>query len=82
MLQWCHPWVHCCICLQLHSSFGRSLFENEQPHLSSSEGPEPAPLYDEVGAGLVNKLELNKNLSYELGARPVAALEMKRESLI
>ena len=22
VLQWCHPWVPCCLCLQLHPSFG------------------------------------------------------------
>ena len=27
VLQWCHPWVSCCLCLQLHSLFGGSLFE-------------------------------------------------------
>ena len=32
-----------------------------QPHPSSSEGPQPAPVYDEVGAG---KLELKENVAY------------------
>ena len=42
-----------------------------QPHPSPSEGPQPTPLYDEVGAG---KLELKENVSYG----PVDTLEMKR----
>ena len=44
---------------------------SEQPHPSSSEGPQPAPLYDEVGAG---KLEVKGNVAYG----PVETLEMKR----
>ena len=27
VLQWCHTWVPCCLCLQLHSSFGGYQFE-------------------------------------------------------
>ena len=32
-----------------------------QPHLSPSEGPLPAPVYDEVGT---DKLELKENVAY------------------
>ena len=42
-----------------------------QPHPSSSEGPQPTPLYDEVGVG---KLKLKENVAYG----PVETLEMKR----
>ena len=41
------------------------------PHPSTSEGLQPAPLYDEVGAG---KLEVKKNVAYG----PVDTLEMKQ----
>ena len=42
-----------------------------QPHPSSSEGPHPVPVYDEVGAG---KLEVKENVAYG----PVDRLEMKQ----
>ena len=42
-----------------------------QPHPSSSEGPQCAPLYDEVVAG---KLEVKENVAYG----PVDTLEMKQ----
>ena len=42
-----------------------------QPHLTPSEDPQPAAVYDEVGAG---KLELKENVAYG----PVDALEMKQ----
>ena len=42
-----------------------------QPHPSSSEGPQHAPLYDEVVAG---KLEVKQNVAYG----PVETLEMKQ----
>ena len=42
-----------------------------QQHLPPSEGPQPVPVYDEVGAG---KLELKENLAYG----PVDTLEMKQ----
>ena len=44
---------------------------SEQPHLFSSEGSQPAPVYDEVVAG---KLELKENVAYG----PVDTLEMKQ----
>ena len=44
---------------------------SEQPHPSSSEGPHPVPLYDEVGA---SKLEVKENVAYG----PVDTLEMKQ----
>ena len=44
---------------------------SEQPHPSSSEGPQCAPLYDEVVAG---KLEVKENVAYG----PVDTLEMKQ----
>ena len=44
---------------------------NGQPHLTPSEDPQPAPVYDEVVA---DKLELKENVAYG----PVDALEMKR----
>ena len=53
-----------CYCVRRGKSSG-------QPHPSSSEGPQPAPLYDEVGAG---KLELKENVAHG----PVETLEMKR----
>ena len=40
-------------------------------HSTPSEGPQPAPVYDEVGAG---KLELKENVAYG----PVDKLEMKQ----
>ena len=42
-----------------------------QSHSSSTEGPQPAPLYDEVVAG---KLEVKENVAYG----PVDTLEMKQ----
>ena len=42
-----------------------------KPHLSPSEVPHPAPVYDEVGAG---KLEVKENVEYG----PVDTLEMKQ----
>ena len=35
-----------------------------QPHSTLSEGPQPAPVYEEVRAG---NLEMKENLSYEVG---------------
>ena len=55
--------TYCC-CVRRGKSSG-------QPHPSSSEGPQPAPLYDEVGAG---KLEVKENVAYG----PVDKLEMKQ----
>ena len=40
-------------------------------HSTSSEGPQPAPVYDEVGAG---KLELKGNVAYG----PVDTLEIEK----
>ena len=45
--------TYCCM-----RSRGKS---SGKPHLSSSEGPQPAPVYDEVGAG---GLELKENVAY------------------
>ena len=42
-----------------------------QPQLTPSEGPQPAPVYDEVGAG---KLEVKENVAYG----PVDTVEMKQ----
>ena len=42
-----------------------------KPHLTPSEDPQPAPVYDEVGAG---KLEVKENVAYG----PVDTLEMKQ----
>ena len=42
-----------------------------QPHPSSSEGPHPVPVYDEVRA---SKLEVKQNVAYG----PVETLEMKQ----
>ena len=42
-----------------------------QSHPSPSEGPQPAPVYDEVVAG---KLEVKQNVAYG----PVETLEMKQ----
>ena len=44
---------------------------SEQPHLTSSEDPQPTPVYDEVGAG---KLEVKENVAYG----PVDKLELKQ----
>ena len=55
--------TYCC-CVKRGKSSG-------QPHPSTSEGPQPAPLYDEVGAG---KLEVKENVAYG----PVETLEMKQ----
>ena len=42
-----------------------------QPHLTSLEGPQPAPVYDEVGTG---KLELKENVAYG----PVETLKIEK----
>ena len=55
--------TYCCV-----RGRGRS---SGQPHLPSSEGTQPVPLYDEVGTG---KLEVKENVAYG----PVDALEMKQ----
>ena len=55
--------TYCC-CVRRKKNSGH-------PHLSPSEGPQPAPLYDEVVAG---KLEVKENVAYG----PVEALEMKQ----
>ena len=58
--------TYCC-CVR-----GRGRGKNsEQPHLPPSEGPQPAPVYDEVGAG---KLKVKENVAYG----PVDTLEMKQ----
>ena len=44
---------------------------SSKPHSTPSEAPQPAPVYDEVGAG---KLELKENVAYG----PVDKLEMKQ----
>ena len=56
--------TYCCCVRRREKSSG-------QPHPSSSEGPQPAPLYDEVVAG---KLEVKENVAYG----PVDTLEMKQ----
>ena len=56
--------TYCCCVRRREKSSG-------QPHPSPSEGPQPAPLYDEVIAG---KLEVKENVAYG----PVDALEMKK----
>ena len=55
--------TYCC-CVRREKSSG-------QLHPSPSEGPQPAPLYNEVVAG---KLELKENVAYG----PVDKLEMKQ----
>ena len=56
--------IFCCV-------RGRRGKSSGQQHLPPSEGLQPIPVYDEVGAG---KLELKENLAYG----PVDTLEMKR----
>ena len=56
--------TYCCVRSRVKSS-------SSKPHLTPSEGPQPAPVYDEVGAG---KLELKENAAYG----PVERLEMKQ----
>ena len=58
--------TYCC-CMRGRGKRGKS---SGQPHLSSSEGAQPAPVYDEVVAG---KLEVKENVAYG----PVEKLEMK-----
>ena len=53
--------TYCCVRRRKKSSW--------RPHLTSLEDTQPAPVYDEVGAG---KLELKENVAYG----PVDALEM------
>ena len=55
--------TYCCVRGRAESS--------GQPHLTLSESHQPAPVYDEVGAG---KLELKENVAYG----PVDKLEMKQ----
>ena len=55
--------TYCC-CVKRGKSSG-------QPQPSTSEGPQPVPVYDEVGAG---KLKLKENVAYG----PVDTLEMKQ----
>ena len=55
--------TYCC-CVRRGKSSG-------QPHLPRLEGAQPAPLYDEVGAG---KLEMKENVAYG----PVDTREMKQ----
>ena len=55
--------TYCCVRRRAKSS--------GQPHPSSSEGPQPAPVYDEVVAG---QLEVKENVAY----CPVETLEMKQ----
>ena len=55
--------TYCCM-----RSRGKSSW---QPHLTSSEDTQPAPVYDEVVAG---KLEVKENVAYG----PVDTLEMKQ----
>ena len=47
----------------------------KQSHLSSSEGAQTVPVYDEVRAGPVNELDLKQNPSYEVGR---GKMEMKQ----
>ena len=47
----------------------------KQPHLSSLEGAQTVPVYDEVRAGPVNELDLKQNPSYEVGT---GKMEMKQ----
>ena len=54
----------CCVRRRTGKSSG-------QQHLPPSEGPQPAPVYDEVVAG---KLEVKENVAYG----PVDTLEMKQ----
>ena len=56
--------TYCCCVRRRGKSSG-------EPHPSSSEGPQPAPVYDEVVAG---KLEVKENIAYG----PVETLEMKQ----
>ena len=49
--------TYCCCVRRRGKSSG-------QPHLSSSEGSQPAPVYEEVRAG---NLEMKENPSYEVG---------------
>ena len=56
--------TYCCCVRRRGKSSG-------QPHPSPSEGPQPAPVYDEVVAG---KLEVKENVAYG----PVETLEMKQ----
>ena len=56
--------AYCCCVRRRGKSSG-------QPHLTSSEDLQPAPLYDEVVAG---KLEVKENVAYG----PVDTLEMKQ----
>ena len=56
--------TYCCCVRRRGKSSGQS-------HPSPSEGPQPAPVYDEVVAG---KLEVKQNVAYG----PVETLEMKQ----
>ena len=56
--------TYCCCVRKREKSSG-------QPHLTPSEGAQPAPVYDEVVAG---KLEVKKNAAYG----PVDTLEMEQ----
>ena len=57
--------TYCCCVM------GRREKSSGQPHLPPSEGPHPAQVYDEVGAG---KLKVKENVAYG----PVDTLEMKQ----
>ena len=56
--------TYCCCVRKRGKSSGQS-------QVSSSEGPQPAPVYDEVVAG---KLEVKQNVAYG----PVETLELKQ----
>ena len=56
--------TYCCVRVRRGKSSG-------QPHLPPSEGPQPTPVYDEVGAG---GLKVKDNVAYG----PVDTLEMKQ----
>ena len=58
--------ITCCCCVRRR---GKS---SGQPHLTASEGPQPAPVYDEVVAG---QPEVKENVAY---SGPVETLEMKQ----
>ena len=60
--------AYCCCVRRRGKSSG-------QPHPSSSEDPQPAPVYDEVVAG---KLEVKENVAYG----PVETLEMKQNATL
>ena len=63
--------AYCCCVRRRGKSSG-------QPHPSSSEDPQPAPVYDEVVAG---KLEVKEKVAYGPYG-PVETLEMKQNATL